>query len=118
MRIKLDENLPQRLVAELSALGHDVDTVEDEDLVGAIDPDVWKGAQDDKRFFITQDLDFSDIRQFQPGTHHGVLILRLRNPGRKALLARVKHLFETENVEEWKGGFVIVTEKKIRVRKA
>jgi hypothetical protein len=25
--IKLDENLPERLVAELAAMGHDVDTV-------------------------------------------------------------------------------------------
>jgi hypothetical protein len=27
MKIKLDENMPQRLVAALVALGHDVDTV-------------------------------------------------------------------------------------------
>lgn|GEM_PF-5618154 len=38
MRLKLDENLPEaaRLVA--ASLGHDVDTVIDEDLTGAGDP--------------------------------------------------------------------------------
>ena len=37
MNIKLDENLPERLVAELSALGHDVDTVRTERLAGRDD---------------------------------------------------------------------------------
>lgn len=37
MKIKLDENLPERLVAELSALGHDVDTVRAEHLTGRDD---------------------------------------------------------------------------------
>ena len=32
MNIKLDENLPESLVSELQALGHDVDTVRSEHL--------------------------------------------------------------------------------------
>lgn len=64
MTIKLDENLPERLVAELSALGHDVDTVRAEQLAGRDDNDVWRGAQSAHRFLITQDLDFSDVRRY------------------------------------------------------
>ena len=41
MTIKLDENLPERLVAELQTLGHDVDTVVLEQLAGRDDADVW-----------------------------------------------------------------------------
>jgi hypothetical protein len=37
VKIKLDENLPERLVSELSAHGHDVDTVRSEQLVGQRD---------------------------------------------------------------------------------
>ncbi len=40
MKLKLDENLPARLAGELSALGHDVDTVPDEGLKGTPDPRV------------------------------------------------------------------------------
>ena len=40
MTIKLDENLPKRLVADLHALGHDVDTVVMERLAGRDDADV------------------------------------------------------------------------------
>ena len=61
MNIKLDENLPERLVLALRAFGHDVDTVRTERLIGRDDTDVWKAAQSAGRFFITQDLDFSDL---------------------------------------------------------
>lgn len=71
MKIKLDEDLPERLVAELTALGHDVDTVRLEHLTGRIDGHVWSATQAADRFLITQDLDFSDLRRYAPGTHAG-----------------------------------------------
>jgi predicted nuclease of predicted toxin-antitoxin system len=98
MRIKLDENLPISLVSALVRLGHEVDTVPGEALAGEPDSRIWEAAQRDGRFLITQDLDFSDARQFLPGSHHGVLIVRLRQPGRRALAERVQRLFETEAV--------------------
>ena len=45
MNIKLDENLPDRLVAVLAGLGRDVDTVFAERLTGRGDEDVWRAAQ-------------------------------------------------------------------------
>jgi predicted nuclease of predicted toxin-antitoxin system len=59
VRIKLDENLPERLVPFLGGLGHDVDTVVAEHIAGQDDPVVWVAAQAERRFLITQDLDFS-----------------------------------------------------------
>jgi len=40
MKIKLDENLPSRLVAALGQLGHDADTVAQERLTGRPDADI------------------------------------------------------------------------------
>jgi predicted nuclease of predicted toxin-antitoxin system len=77
VKIKLDENLPDRLVAELQSLGHDADTVRAEHLAGKDDNEVWQAAQAAGRFLITQDLDFSDVRGFTPGTHPGLLLVRL-----------------------------------------
>lgn len=116
MKIKLDENLPGRLAHALEQLGHDTDTILQEGLSGRNDPQVWEAAQEAERFFITQDLDFSDIRSFLPGTHHGILLVRLRDPGRNALLKRVQNLFQTEAVENWKRCFVVVTDRKLRIR--
>ena len=117
MKIKLDENLPERLVSELGALGHDVDTVRMEHLVGRADDEVWQAAQSVNRFLITQDPDFSDVRRYVPGTHAGLPLLRLSRPGRDALIARVAMLFATEPVDQWRGCLVVATDHKVRVKR-
>src|SRR3989442_1166067 len=78
---------------------------------------VMSATQRSGRFLITQDLDFSDLRRFAPGTHEGLLLVRLRNPGRLSLVLRVRTLFETEAVEAWKGCFVVATDRKLRIRR-
>jgi predicted nuclease of predicted toxin-antitoxin system len=115
VKIKLDENLPESLVAELAALNHDTDNVRQEGLAGRDDSDVWSAAQAARRFLITQDLDFSDVRTFQPGTHHGVLLVRLPEAGRMALTRRIVEVFSKENVETWARCFVVLSAHKLRV---
>lgn len=117
MKIKLDENLPVRLVDDLRRLGHDVDTTHNERLDGLPDAAVWEAAQRAGRFLITQDLDFSDARRYVPGTHCGLLLIRLGDPGREALLTRIRGIFQMEAVESWAGCVVSATEIKIRVRR-
>jgi predicted nuclease of predicted toxin-antitoxin system len=114
MRIKLDENLPTRLAPALIALGHDVDTVPAEGLAGRADPEIWAAAQRANRFFITQDLDFSDSRTYAPGSHHGLLLVRLREPGRNALLRRVLAVFANEGGASLGGCFVVASDRKTR----
>lgn len=118
MRIKLDENVPIALVTILTSYGHDVDTtVQDEGLAGHTDSDIWEAAQREGRFLITQDLDFSDMRQFVPGTHSGILLVRLRTPSRGELVRRISELLTSEKIDEWSGCFVVSTERKLRIRK-
>ena len=117
MKIKLDENIPASLVRLLAQLGHDIDTVQQEGLAGTPDSDIWTAVQSAERFLITQDLDFSDLRRFAPGTHHGLLLVRLRAPGRDALTRRVHAVFRTERIETWKRAFVVVTDHKLRIRR-
>ena len=115
MKIKLDENLPHRLATQLKNFGHEIHTLHEEKLSGHSDKEVWEAAQRESRFLITQDLDFSDSRKFAPGSHHGILLLRLRSPNRRALIERIKEIFEKENVSDWNACFVVATERKIRV---
>ncbi len=115
MKIKLDENLPESLAAELAGMNHDADTVPQEGLAGHDDPDVWAAAQAEGRFLITQDLDFSDVRKFQPGTHHGLLLVRLPGAGRLALIQRILEVFGSEDIESWTRCFVVLSGHKLRV---
>lgn len=112
MKVKLDENLPIGL-----DLGKDVDTVYDEGLCGASDDAIWAAAQQEGRMLITQDLDFSDLRRYAPGEHHGLVLIRLSSPSRSQLSARLLELFDSGELESWKGAFVVITDMKTRVRR-
>ena len=117
MKIKLDENLPSGVTPFLQSRGHDVHSLHDEHLVGHADKEIWQAAQKESRFLITQDLDFSDRRLFVPGSHFGILLLRLRFPNRQSLIHRIESIFQKEDVEDWAGCFVVATDRKIRVLK-
>ena len=118
MKIKLDENLPVHLAAILINLRHDVHTIAEENLSGKSDREVWEAAQQDERFLITQDLDFSDLRRFAPGTHSGILLVRLHSPDRESLIRRISEVFRQEEVEGWSKCFVVATERKVRIIRA
>ena len=121
MKIKLDENLPEEVADLLIAAGHDVRTVPGEGLGGCADPVIFAAAVGEGRLLITQDLDFSDIRQFKPGTHPGVVLLRLRDPSRRRLIERLRRVLASEpgasreSIEAWSGCFVVISDRKLRV---
>ena len=117
MKIKLDENLPARLVESIHGHGHDVQTVNQEGLQGQNDQALWLAAQSESRFLITRDLDFSDLRKFAPGTHAGILLVRLRTPSRRNMILVIDEIFRSENTDEWQGCFVVATGRKTRVIK-
>ncbi|MGN6182659.1 MAG: DUF5615 family PIN-like protein [Thermoanaerobaculia bacterium] len=117
MRILLDENLPQRLVAALRILGHDVEHVTLRELRGATDPDVRALSDREERVLITQDIAFADARDFRNGEHAGIILVRLKHPGRREVFDRVHHVFTTEDVEAWAGCFVVVSDTRVRVRR-
>jgi predicted nuclease of predicted toxin-antitoxin system len=116
MRIKLHENLPASLAQLFRQRGRDVDTVPEESLTGQADVSVWNAAQREKRFFVTQDLDFGDVRVLQPGTHSGIMLVRLSEPSRSRLIERVSEVFTGAEVCRFAGAFAVVTDRKLRVR--
>jgi predicted nuclease of predicted toxin-antitoxin system len=116
VKIKLDENLPADFLVSYEA-PHDIDTVGQENLAGHRDAAVWEPAQGDERLFCTQDLDVSDLRSFMPGSHHGIVLVRLKNPSRRALQRRLKEVLSLAELETWARCFVVVTDSKIRVRR-
>lgn len=117
MKLKLDENLPESLLSTLVTLGHDTDNVRLQGLTGRTDDNVWEAAQAAGRFLITQDLDFSDVRRFAPGSHHGLMLVRLRVPGRLALAQRIGDVFRWETSDSWVRCFVLLTDHKLRVHR-
>ncbi|MDZ7760789.1 MAG: DUF5615 family PIN-like protein [Desulfovermiculus sp.] len=119
MKIKLDENIPAKLIGDLSELGYDALSVYQQGLKGTSDSLLWEKVQTEQRFFITQDLDFSDSIKFRPGAHAGILLIRLREPGRLKLRQKIQDLFANKSPEDnWYGAFIVLSDHKIRIRAA
>ena len=118
MRIKLDENLPLELQGSLTGLGHDVHSVFDENLGGEPDEKIWQACSGEERFLITQDLDFSDVRKYSPGTHAGIMILRVADDSRANLIRVVLQAFQEQDAGAFERALVVVTDVEIRIRRS
>ena len=88
-----------------------------EGLGGATDEDLWPQVQQAARFLITKDLGFSDERRYPPGSHQGILVLRLVDDRSSAAAERLTAVFRAEAVEDWAECLVVVTDHKVRVRR-
>jgi predicted nuclease of predicted toxin-antitoxin system len=115
VRLKLDENLPVTLALRLRAHGHDADTVRDEALGGSDDETLWAAAQREGRFLVTQDLDFSDTRKFAPGSHFGILLVRLPDGEQWRVSDYVAGWLSDPEAESWARCFVVANQDKVRV---
>lgn len=62
MRFKLDENLPLEIIQDLRGAGHDIDSVYDEGLAGAVDEAIVAIAIREKRILLTMDKGLGDLR--------------------------------------------------------
>ena len=116
MKIKLDENLPYALLSELIAIGHEVDTCEQEGLGGASDPTVFTKCVQEIRLLVTLDLDFANIRSYPPGTHAGIVVLRMKRQDVDSIVAAASKLFLKYTEDELRSNLVIVDVLTDRVR--
>lgn len=117
MLIKLDENMSVAHAEFLRQMGYDCDRVTDEGLSGADDEIVWQQACAEGRFFITLDLDFSDVRRFPPGTHPGILLLRSRSRSRQYVLDVLSRVVTEQPLETLQGCLVVADEMQTRIRR-
>ncbi|MDP5339378.1 MAG: DUF5615 family PIN-like protein [Nodularia sp. (in: cyanobacteria)] len=115
--VKLDENMAQKHVEFLQQSGYGADRVTDEGLSGAKDEVAWQQVCAEDRFFITLDLDFSDVRRFPPGTHPGILLLRSRNRSRQAVLEILTRVVNEQSLVALKGCLVVADEIQTRIRR-
>ena len=105
MRILVDENIPRMTVERLRALGHDVKDIRGTPDKGLEDPDLWDVAVAEGRLLITTDKGFTAWRRTR---HHGILIVRLRQPNRKKIHDRVMHAMGRFETREWPGLLVVM----------
>ncbi len=117
MKLKLDENIAESAAGRLAAIGYDVHTVLGESLGGRSDTDVWLAAQRESRLLVTHDLDFADQRRFAPGTHAGILLLRLPDDQQWRSSDFLVASLSAPEARTWARCFIVATPTKVRVRR-
>lgn len=118
MRAKLDENLPVEAAELLRTAGWECDSVYDEGLAGADDPEVAAACQAGARVLFTLDLDFADIRAYPPSEYVGIVVLRPTEPSRRQVLQLVSRVLPVLSVEWSEHRLWIVEPDRVRVRGA
>lgn len=115
MKLKLDESLTPHLKLILTQLGHDVSTARDEGLQGKPDDRVAEAARSEERL-LTLDVDFGDLRRFPPGSHWGIIVLRLGSQSVERVSQFVENFFRTTDVESLRGCLVVAEPSRTRIR--
>ena len=105
MKILVDENIPAMTIQALRTAGHDVRDIRQTTLQGSADSVLWHIAQNDERILITTDKGFIQHRE---EVHHGLLIVRLRQPNRYKIHHRVLQVVAQFIDTDWAGLTVVV----------
>src|SRR5947209_7744935 len=105
MRVLVDENIPRITVEALRALGHDVRDIRGTSDQGITDSSLWVLAIAESRALITTDKGFTEYRSVP---HHGILVVRLRQPNRQKIHHAVLHVIERFPDTEWPNLLVVV----------
>ena len=72
MKFKLDENLGRRAREVLTAAGHDVSTVAEEQIQGIEDSNLIERCRTEGRCLVTLDLGFANPLVFLPSRYGGI----------------------------------------------
>lgn len=116
MRVKLDENVPRSVLALLVAAGHDADTVVSEGLTGSADSVVVRAAAAG-RLLITLDRGLGDVRRYPPGSHSGILVLRVDEQSAAAVRRAVQAFLDVQDLDALAGTVAIVQRGWLRIRR-
>jgi len=116
VKLKLDENLGNEARTALEAGGHDVSTVPQQQLQGALDDELIRHCQREGRSLVTLDLDFANPLRFKPTDYPGIAILRLpTKPTSKVLSELVRTLVAALTHESLTGRLWIVEVGRLRI---
>jgi predicted nuclease of predicted toxin-antitoxin system len=116
VKFKLDENLPASSAAVLADAGHDVDTVTAEGLTGTHDRDVVTAAAGAGRILITLDRGMGDIRAYPPGSHAGIVVLRVTDQSAATVTRAISDLASLAEPASLAGAVAVLQRGLLRIR--
>ena len=101
-------NIPEMDTALFAQKGFNVIDIRGTEDQGITDEVLWQKVQKEKCLLITTDKGFSVYRD-EP--HHGILIIRLRQPTRLKIHQSVMRALKRNPESDWPGLMVVVRDK-------
>jgi predicted nuclease of predicted toxin-antitoxin system len=118
-RFIVDEALPRSLADAIRAAGHEAVHIREIGLQGSSDAVVFDYAQGQGAVLVTPDLEFGDIREFPPGQHCGVVLLRMpRISTPPRLASEVVRLLRGLTQTDLEGNLIIMEPGHVRIRRS
>jgi predicted nuclease of predicted toxin-antitoxin system len=116
LRFLVDESLPRAVTRALASAGYDTVDVRDAGLRGSTDAAIALTAAAERRIVVAGDTDFANALTFPPGTHPGIIVLRLPNawtPTQRA--TRLMAALDATLVASLPGAIVIIEPSRVRM---
>jgi len=117
-RFLVDEDMPRSTARVLRQARHTAEDVRDVGLRGHSDQEVFDYAQSQGAILVTADKGFSNALRFPPGTHSGIIVVRVPDelPTSKVNQEILNALVSLEDVD-LTGLIVIVEVARTRIRR-
>ena len=117
MKFKLDENVPWIFKKVIESKGnHQVDSVFHEQLTGIEDQNLIAFCKKEDRILITQDNDFLNIDIFPDTSHCGIIMLKSKTQGKKAVKLLFEKFLDQFLLENTKNKVIILEPSQIKIR--
>ncbi len=117
MKFKLDENVPFSIKKVIESKGnHLIDSVHHEDLDGTRDPRLLQICLKESRIRITLDHDFFGLTQSPKHPFYGIILIKSKTQGKKAVSALFDKFFAAFDIEKTKGKFITIEPAGIKIR--
>ncbi|MBI3248307.1 MAG: DUF5615 family PIN-like protein [Deltaproteobacteria bacterium] len=117
IRVKIDEDLPKQIAELFAQHGYEAATVVEQGWQGLPDEQLWPRVQQEGRLLVTADKGFADLRTYPPGSHSGILLLRLEEESRRGYLELVRTVLQQLAMDGHVGDVIVASPRGIRIRK-
>jgi predicted nuclease of predicted toxin-antitoxin system len=74
-------------------------------------------VQQEGRLLVTADKGFADLRTHTPGSHSGILLLRLDEESRRGYLELARTVLQQLDLDAHRGDMIVASPRGIRIRR-
>jgi predicted nuclease of predicted toxin-antitoxin system len=111
----LDENIPKTAGNYLLSLGHQVLDIRNTVDEGIPDTKIFKLAQNNQAIFLTTDKDFFHTIPHIFESHHGVIVIALRQPNRNAIIEKLIWVIKNINLDDFTNRIVLIRDSNYTI---